>query len=279
MMQNKDLRSSLTYGLIYGHPQAFELRHATARYILDEGGEVDDDRWRDLLFKNRHLLGSLAAVVHEHYVAKLKEAIANYPNKRIVGLTGGSGAGKGEVAKIFAAADAEIICVDSIAHRVMRKGESPAFKMIVDAFGEAVLGDDGEICRRKLREIVFVNKDELKRLTSIVHPYIVEWILEAVASSEKRLVLIDAPLLIPSGLNEYCHHVLGVFAPLDMRISRICARDGLTLEDAQARLNNQMLDEELRQHVEFEIENDARLEELHEKVHKIIDVISNRFGN
>ncbi|MCL2168536.1 MAG: dephospho-CoA kinase [Defluviitaleaceae bacterium] len=194
-------------------------------------------------------------------------------NRLILGLTGGSGAGKGEVARILAGLGAEIICADSVAHHVMKKGETPAFDGIVREFGEGVIGADGEICRKKLREIVFVDKDQLKNLERIVHSVIVDMILKAANASTKRVVVIDAPLLVPSGLHKECDHTIGVFAPLDVRTSRICQRDGLSVADAQIRINNQMSDDELRKVMDFEIDNSGTLEELDGKVRKIFDII------
>ena len=199
-------------------------------------------------------------------------------NKVIIGLTGGSGAGKGEAARVFAAFEAEIIDADAVAHRIMRRGESPAFERIVEVFGSGVLGADGEICRKTLGSIVFADSLQLKRLEECSHPVIVDSILTLARKSEKRLIVIDAPLLIPSGLSKICHVVIGVFAPLDMRLARICGRDGISLDAARLRINSQMPDDELRKQVDFAVENDGNLEELHEKVSEIVDIISGRFG-
>jgi len=199
-------------------------------------------------------------------------------NKVIIGLTGGSGAGKGEVAKVFESIDAQIIDADAIAHRIIRRGESPAYECVIAAFGKGILGADNEICRRKLREIVFANKIQLKMLEDCVHPVIIDNILQLAENSKKQFVVIDAPLLIPSGLDKICHVVVGVFAPLDVRIARICQRDGISADHARLRIDSQMLDDGLRRQVDFVLENGGGLEELDEKVIKIIGIINNSFG-
>ena len=191
-------------------------------------------------------------------------------NKTIIGLTGGSGAGKGEAAKVLAMLSSEIICADSVAHQVILKGK-PAHQRIVDAFGD-VVDDQGEIDRRKLREIVFANKAQLKLLEDCVQDFIIAEIL-SIAASLGEFVVIDAPLLFQSGLDKICDVTLGIFAPLDVRIQRICERDGLTRHEAMMRINNQMTDLELEELVEYKINNDGTLEELDEKIHNFYDAI------
>lgn len=190
-------------------------------------------------------------------------------NKFIIGLTGGSGAGKGEVAKILSKLGADIICADAVAHGIMKKDASPAFELIVAAFGKSVIGSDGEICRKALREIVFYDKSKLTRLTSLLNPIITDAILNTSSESKAKFVVIDAPLLIPSGLNAHCDVVIGVFAPKKLRIERICKRDGLSEAEALARLDNQMSDNELRPCVDFEINNEYTFEELSEIVGEV----------
>jgi len=197
------------------------------------------------------------------------------PNKaKIFGITGGSGAGKSEVARVLASLGAGIICADSVAHAAMKRGAGPAFERIVDEFGAGVIGDDGEICRKALRGIVFADKTKLKTLEGFMHGIILEAIFDSIEKSRKSVIGIDAPLLVPSGLNRHCDHVVGVFAPLDVRIARICARDGLTYADARMRIGNQMPDGELRGHVDYSIENNGTLEELNEKVIVFYNTIS-----
>jgi dephospho-CoA kinase len=191
-------------------------------------------------------------------------------NRLIIGLTGGSGVGKGEVCHVFSAlacGDVEIIDTDSLAHQVISRSSSyPAYEQIVAAFGPEILDDNNEINRKKLGAIVFANKKKLNMLSSIVHKYVIQRCFEIVENGEKRLVIIDAPALVEAGMKEYCDIVLGIFAPLKTRIERICARDGLTEIEAKRRVNSQMPDEELAEHADFRIDNTGSLEELYEKI-------------
>ncbi|MCL2350604.1 MAG: dephospho-CoA kinase [Defluviitaleaceae bacterium] len=183
-------------------------------------------------------------------------------NKTIVGLTGGSGAGKGEVARIFKARGAEIIDADKLSHKVMLRSETAAFERILETFGEGILGANGEIDRKKLGAIVFSDKAKLDILAGIVHEYVAERVLKIIENSEKQVVVIDAPVLIEAGMEKICDFVVGVFAPRDLRIARICARDGIAPEAAEMRLDKQMADDELRLYADFEIYNNGSIKDL-----------------
>ncbi|MDR2166280.1 MAG: dephospho-CoA kinase [Clostridiales bacterium] len=196
-------------------------------------------------------------------------------NSVIIGLTGGSGAGKSEAAKIFATVGAEIIDADRIGHEVILKGASAAYDEVLAEFGTHILSLSGEIDRKSLGAIVFADADKLARLSEIVHKYIIERIFGIIAATESRLIIIDAAVLIQAGIHKICDKVLGIFAPLDARIARICARDGLERADALARIRSQMSDGELAQYVDARIDNDGNFEEFQTR---IMDFIADIFG-
>jgi dephospho-CoA kinase len=211
-------------------------------------------------------------------------------NKIIIGLTGGSGVGKGEVCRVFETLfgthNIEIIDTDSLSHQVILSNSTLAYKEILSFFGEGILNDNNdndnsdniEINRKKLGAIVFVDKEKLNILSSIVHKYVIQRTLEIIEATKKQLIVIDAPVLVEAGMKNHCDIVLGIFAPQDKREERICARDNLTPDEAKRRINSQMPDEELAKHVDFRIDNTSSKEDLYEKVSDFINTISYTYG-
>ena len=185
---------------------------------------------------------------------------------RIIAVTGGSGVGKGEVCRILARDGAEIIDTDSLAHRVMRRGETAAYDEVVAEFGREILGDDEEIDRKKLGPIVFSDKGKLAALSAIVHKYVRAQCEEIVAKSASDTIVIDAPALVEADMQYMCDVIVGIFARRDLRIARIIARDGISSEVAEKRIGSQMPDAVLRGHVDIAIENNGTIHELEEKL-------------
>ena len=183
---------------------------------------------------------------------------------RIIGLTGGSGVGKGEVCRILAERGALIIDTDSIGHMVIKRGQ-PAYNEVLAEFGDGILTDN-ENYRKKLGSVVFGDKIKLEKLSRIVHKYIIEETLHIIKTAENSLIVIDAPVLIEANMAHVCDVVVGVFANRNIRIERIMARDSITAEAAERRIGSQMPDEELARHVDISIQNNGNLAELKEKL-------------
>ncbi len=185
---------------------------------------------------------------------------------KIVGLTGNSGCGKGAVAEIMAEYGAVILDCDKIAHKNMEP-DGIAYNEIKAAFGNEILNGDNTINRKILGAIVFKNKRKLEELNSITHKYITNVIdNEIKLNSDKKCIVIDAPLLIEAGLNKICDVVWAVYASLEVRIERVMKRDNIDRESALIRFKNQMDFDEIRTYADVIIENSGELEELRRKV-------------
>ena len=180
---------------------------------------------------------------------------------KVVGLTGGSGVGKGEVCRIFATYGAHIVDTDSVAHGVYLAGK-PAYDEVLAAFGTEILDEGGEILRKKLGAVVFGDKALLAVLSSIVHKYVILECNEIISATDSSFVVIDAPALVEADMHTSCDIVIGVFADIERRISRIAARDGISREAAAARCASQMPDDVLRTYVDIAIENNGDLADL-----------------
>lgn len=159
----------------------------------------------------------------------------------VLGLTGPSGAGKSLVASILERSGFAVIDADQIARRVMAPG-SPCVRELYGAFGDAVRTPDGGLDRKALAAMVFGSRENLQRLNAISHPHIVAEIARMLQELERtgcRRAVLDAPALFESGADRLCDRVAAVVASPDVRLARIIRRDGITREQALARISAQ----------------------------------------
>lgn len=195
---------------------------------------------------------------------------------KIIGLCGGSGSGKGEVARMLREAGCLHLDADAIYHGFI-SGDSACLRELADEFGKEIIAPNGALDRKKLAAIVFADGAEEKRqrLNTISHRYVLDEIRRRIADAENEytVAVVDAPLLFESGFNAECDAIISVIAPRDARIARIVERDGLTSEQAARRIDAQLDEEFLRSHSNFTIENNNDLDALALKVEKIIEII------
>ena len=182
---------------------------------------------------------------------------------RIIGITGGSGAGKSTVAKIFESMGAEVADADEIYRRVTGKG-SASLCEIKKVWPEAV--KNGELDRKVLAAIVFNSEAELHKLNSITHKYVIDEIKAMIEKSTAEIFVIDAIALFESGLFRLCHKTLAVVAQKGTRVARIMARDGLAESEALMRINAQKSDTFFTENADYTIENDINQQHTEEQI-------------
>lgn len=168
----------------------------------------------------------------------------------VIGLTGGIASGKSTVAGFFREMGAVVVDADTLAHEVIRRGEPP-FQQVVARFGEGILGEDGEIDRKKLGQIVFRDRQALQELNQIVHPAVyARWRRlkgELQKSHPRGVVLFEVPLLIESGGQGEVDRLIVVWAERDEQIRRLQQREGYSREESERRVDLQMpLSEKVR---------------------------------
>ena len=176
--------------------------------------------------------------------------------KKIIGLTGPSGAGKSTAAKAFLSCGAHVLDGDIVARRVVEKG-MPALSELTDAFGADVLLPNGELDRKKMAEIAFSTPENLHKLNSITHKYIIAEIKQEIKDSAKTVFVIDAAALFESGLDGICDATVAVTANKESRLARIMARDKLSAHEAEARISAQPKDDFYVLKSRYHIENDG----------------------
>lgn len=185
----------------------------------------------------------------------------------IVGITGGSGTGKSTACRFFEERGWLIIDADSVAREVCFRGEK-CLEEIKAEFGDNIIDENGNLKRKELGEIVFADKSRLNKLNSITHKYIVEKIKQRVKNNDKNIV-IDAPLLLETGLDSICDKTLCVLSDEDIRIKRICKRDLISAETAKNRIASQKDDSYYRDRCDYAVTNNGTEEELITEIAKI----------
>ena len=155
-----------------------------------------------------------------------------------VALTGGIASGKSTVADLFAARGVPVIDTDLIAREVVEPG-TPALAAVVEAFGPEVLGADGRLDRRRMRERIFGDAAARRRLEGILHPAIrAEMARRSLAAGGPYQVLV-IPLLAEGGRRDHVDRVLLVDVPEELQVERLMRRDGVSREQAAASLGAQ----------------------------------------
>jgi dephospho-CoA kinase len=196
----------------------------------------------------------------------------------IAGLTGSIATGKSLVASSLAEHGAIIIDADKIAHDVVRKGK-PAWEEIVREFGEEYLLDDGEINRKALGKTVFSDPARRDILNHIVHPRVFEEISRAIAAAVENhdapdpVVILDVPLLFETKMDVDLPEVIVVFAPVEVQLERLMARDDLSEEDALARINAQIPVLEKKEKADYIIDNSGDMNDTLQQVDALYDIL------
>ncbi len=178
----------------------------------------------------------------------------------VIGLTGSIASGKSFVTKILKELGARIIDADVIARQIVEPG-TVGWQQIKEAFGEEVLNPDLTVSRKKLADIVFPDRARMRKLNEITHPIIIQNIKEEInrfrmaAGEPTRVLVVDAPLLIETGLHELVDEVWVVDIPEELQIRRLMERDGLTREQALDRIGSQMPAAEKKKYADVVIDN------------------------
>ncbi|WP_131742866.1 dephospho-CoA kinase [Actinomadura roseirufa] len=195
-----------------------------------------------------------------------------------VGLTGGIGSGKSEVAARLAARGAVVIDADALAREVVGWG-TPGLAAVVAEFGPDVLLPSGELDRPKVGSIVFSDPERLKALNAIVHPLVGRRMRELMdAAPAGSVVVYDVPLLAENGAASAAAYdeVVVVDVPEETQVDRLTSRRRMTEADARARMAHQATREERLAVATRVIDNSGGLDVLEEQVEALWKVLAAR---
>jgi dephospho-CoA kinase len=160
----------------------------------------------------------------------------------VIGLTGSIGTGKSEAARQMETLGATLISADQVGHEAYTPN-TEAWEKVVAAFGDSILGEDGEIDRRKLGAIVFSDAEHLTKLNEIMHPRMARMVadkIEILRTQGVEVVVVEAALLFEAGWDSLVEEVWVTDSPEQMVIERLKNRNGLSEEEARKRISSQM---------------------------------------
>jgi dephospho-CoA kinase len=188
---------------------------------------------------------------------------------RLVGLTGGIGAGKSTVSAALAARGAVVVDADQVAREVQAPG-SPVLARMVERFGDHVIAADGSLDRAAVASIVFADPDALTALNAIVHPAIGaemnRRVLEQAATD--RVVVMDIPLLTENP-RQGLQGIIVVDVPVEVQVRRLVDGRGFGEDDARARIARQSTREQRLASASVVVDNSGSVDDLAPQIDRV----------
>jgi len=183
----------------------------------------------------------------------------------LIGLTGSIASGKSTVVQYLLKSGYSVIDADKLGHKVLKPG-NPGYNNVVERFGNEILNPDRTVNRPVLGRIVFSDPEKLKQLNDISHPIIEDMIQKEfnklATNSIGGVVFLEAALLIEANWHKVCGHIWVVTLDSPLAISRLQERDGLSLIEAQSRLETQLAQEKRLAYADVVLQNNGSEEEL-----------------
>ncbi len=199
---------------------------------------------------------------------------------RLIGITGGVGAGKSEILQyIRKHYKCEIYLADQVAHEVQSPGQ-PCYQKMVELMGNGILQEDGTIDRAKMASRIFLEKELLLKVNALVHPavqtYLLDRVKEARQNPEVELFFIEAALLIETGYKEIVDEMWYIYADEKVRRNRLEASRGYTPQKISQIMDKQLSEEAFREACDFMIDNSGTLEDSFRQIDERLETYSRR---
>ena len=184
----------------------------------------------------------------------------------VVGVTGGIGSGKSSVVRAWERLGARTLDADKVGWALL--GRPEVRESLLYAFGPEILGQDGEVDRRRLAARAFADGESVETINAILHPPILaeiaRWVEAQRRSGTAAVLVVEASLIMEAGQEELFDAVVLVTSEESRRAARLAAK-GVSREDALARMRLQWPDEKKRAHADIVITNDGSAEDLDRK--------------
>lgn len=180
----------------------------------------------------------------------------------VIGVTGNSGSGKSEISKILSnKINAKIIDADKVVKELYTPGQE-YYNKILELFGNKVLEKKNKLNRNKIAEIIYNNESEREKLNNLTYKYVVDEIKKRIKKEKNINIIIDAPLLFESKLDEICDITVAVLAEKSLKINRICTRDNIEQKIAISRLAIQKEDSYYQKKADYIVTNNGKKDEI-----------------
>ncbi|MBR2044087.1 MAG: dephospho-CoA kinase [Clostridia bacterium] len=191
--------------------------------------------------------------------------------KNIIGLTGPTGSGKSSFSLLAQQNGICVIDCDKLSRFVTQNG-SECLLRLSEAFGKDII-KDGALDRRLLALRAFKNEETKALLEEITFPFILTEVFAQIEKSDKECVLLDAPTLFESGLDELCSCVIAVLSDSEIRKQRIIERDNLSREQAETRMAAGKNDDFYISRADYVIYNNSSVAEFLKQAQGIINTL------
>lgn len=186
----------------------------------------------------------------------------------VIGITGSFGSGKTTVARMFRQLGAYVIDADKICRSLMKPSKQP-YRRIVRHFGKDILKKDKTIHRRRLAGVVFNNRSRLRLLNKLIHPAAIKEIDKIIYKRKRRVVVVDAALLIESGFYKNMDRLIVIRTDRNKQLKRIVGAKGMTRNEALKRIRMQAPLNAKLALADFVIDNSGTKKETKAQVDKI----------
>lgn len=190
----------------------------------------------------------------------------------VIGITGGISSGKSTISKIIISRNYKLIDCDLISKELTNIDE--VVLEIAEIFGDEVI-DGTNINRKKLGELIFNNETKKKQLENIIHPRVVQKVIDEIKSSKEKIIFVDCPLLFEAKLEYLFDKIIVVYVNFETQVKRLISRDKIDIDFALKKINAQMRLDDKAKLADFVIDNSYSLEETINQLDNIIRSIKN----
>lgn len=191
-----------------------------------------------------------------------------------IGLTGGIGSGKSTACEIFSELGVPVIDADVIAHELVKPG-MPAFNEIKKIFGTEIISSDGTLDRKIIRDKVFANEIDRKKLENILHPAVYEEISIQVKNINSKYCIISIPLLLETNASKTVDRILVIDVPRELQLERASNRDKTNKSDIDAIIDSQISRKDRLSAANDIVDNKGNINDLRKKICDLHEFYSN----
>ncbi len=186
----------------------------------------------------------------------------------IIGLTGGIGCGKTTVSQLFENKGIPVVDADDISHAIVQKGK-PALALLIDAFGDEILSPNGSLNRESLRELVFSEPKEKKKLENILHPLVFEAIYQQLEQYDTPYGILSIPLLFETHQQSKVDRILVIDCSEKLQKKRVASRNQFSYSMIDSIIRSQCSRSFRLSHADDILNNNVSFDNLKKEVEQL----------